>query len=55
MAVGKMLNSHNGHMLAVKRVCHGCLRFILLVLPIACPPTYYDKITNDEITASPVK
>ena len=37
VAVEKMLNSPNGHMLAVKWVCHGCLRFILLVLPIACP------------------
>ena len=40
---GKMLYSHDckGYMLAVKQVCRGCLRLILLVLPIACPPTHY--------------
>ena len=43
VAVEKMLYSHDckGYMLAVKQVCRGCLRLILLVLPIACPPTHY--------------
>ena len=43
VAVEKMLHSHDckGYMLAVKCVCRGCLRLILLVLPIACPPTHY--------------